>query len=474
MMWHATSLLMTATLASLGTPSSFLVGPVVLVPRTPKAHRQGLLSPLRASLKDYDQIGRLKFMHLPVQRNLQLAPPVTFEALIKWTTEHHSFTDVWVVSHGWRTSRSEALNKNYLPLFRFFDQAIGNHAPDKEIGIIGVTWPSRIFDFWSRSLFPADTPNEEVNEVVKFIQELQQDFPEKASSLIDASSAVMVLGNPEATNEDLVQARLKFDEALMNALSSEDGEEQWDKFGLFTKSPFFASGSISESGPPLDLVYARGRVFQFSFHTKMVLAAKTGAVAIAPALAELKAKRPALRLHLVGHSFGALLVASAANDMAQRSQKASSLTLLQGAFSHNSFAENFMFRDVLEKDALAGPFVVTHTWKDNVLKGTGPFCYNTAARNAQEDGTTFPSLQRISDVKDGGPNDKFGAIGANGALGLKEGATSLTMLPLSNPASYTLDRDKVNNLEATKVVKDHSDVWTAEVANLLVKVLNVT
>jgi hypothetical protein len=86
-MSHATtSWLMTATLAYLGTTSSFLVGTVVLVTRTPKAQRQALFCPLCASLKDYDQVGRSEFMHLPVKSNQQLDPPAFLHKKVSRTS----------------------------------------------------------------------------------------------------------------------------------------------------------------------------------------------------------------------------------------------------------------------------------------------------------------------------------------------------------------------------------------------------
>src|SRR6201998_2306368 len=82
-----------------------------------------------------------------------------------------------------------------------------------------------------------------------------------------------------------------------------------------------------------------------------------GQTGLGPLLAGLKGPAGAPRIHLMGHSFGARLVAYALAGLpASQTGSASpikSLTLIQGAFSHFTFASSLMF-DPSRAGGLAG------------------------------------------------------------------------------------------------------------------------
>ncbi len=89
-----------------------------------------------------------------------------------------------------------------------------------------------------------------------------------------------------------------------------------------------------------------------------------GQVGLAPALREVRLAAPEVRIHLAGHSFGVRLVTAAALGGFEGDPllPASSLTLLQAAFSHHGFAEgwrpgrNGYFRRVItERRVAASP-----------------------------------------------------------------------------------------------------------------------
>jgi pimeloyl-ACP methyl ester carboxylesterase len=112
------------------------------------------------------------------------------------------------------------------------------------------------------------------------------------------------------------------------------------------------------------------------------------------------------RLHLVGHSFGGLLVSAVTNEYPD-GKKNASLTLLQGAFSDNAFATGYMYQDVVEKGAISGPIVVTHTKKNDWELSTA---YPIAAWWFKERGLKQPGeMMRV--LEDG----VFGAVGSHGA-----------------------------------------------------------
>ena len=150
------------------------------------------------------------------------------------------------------------------------------------------------------------------------------------------------------------------------------------------------------------------------------------------------------RVHLVGHSFGARLL-SAAAAAAPRNGVAS-LSLLQAAFSHYSFAKDWepgkdgAYRTVLADPKVVGPLIVTHTRNDRLVG----IAYAIASRIAG---------QVASDI--GGADSRFGGLGGNGAQRTPE-AVARDLLDTGQP--YDLDHGRLYNLRADKFVTGHSDV----------------
>ncbi|AYV46027.1 hypothetical protein CFHF_00295 [Caulobacter flavus] len=175
----------------------------------------------------------------------------------------------------------------------------------------------------------------------------------------------------------------------------------------------------------------------------------------APALAN-------IRLHLVGHSFGARLVTAAAKSMAQR--KVASMTLLQAAFSHNSFGANLRygplyniaaggFRDVLTQKRVTGPIAITHTWRDEAVG----LAYPAASRVSQ----TISNLISVS-PNFGGSLDVFGGLGANGARGL----TNAEGTDVVYTDDLVLPHGRVTNI-LCDAIENHNDVDRIECARIV-------
>jgi hypothetical protein len=172
-------------------------------------------------------------------------------------------------------------------------------------------------------------------------------------------------------------------------------------------------------------------------------------------LGPVRSMRPDLRLHLIGHSFGARVVTSAVDG--QAAIRPSSLTLLQGAFSHNGFTEKFdratdgFFRKVIGESKVAGPILATHTVND---KAVG-IAYAIASRLSGDNTTGI-----------GDENDPFGGIGRNGAVKMHPAEfVRETLRAEGHP--YRFEAHKVHNLEAGAFIRDHGDVEGPQVANAI-------
>ncbi len=153
-------------------------------------------------------------------------------------------------------------------------------------------------------------------------------------------------------------------------------------------------------------------------------------------LAQIRQKIPGVRIHLVGHSFGARAVTAAVDGATPFAP--ASLTLLQGAFSHNALTSRFdgnrngAFHRVVDDGKVAGPIAITHTANDQAVG----LAYALASRIAGVDMSAF-----------GDENDRFGGIGRNGAIRLPSGKVVRLTLPAAGVA-IALASGKVNNLLA--------------------------
>jgi hypothetical protein len=136
------------------------------------------------------------------------------------------------------------------------------------------------------------------------------------------------------------------------------------------------------------------------------------------------------------------------------------LLLLQGAFSHNGFAERNnddgvergAFRDVIEKQKVRGPILITHTRRDKAV------------------GTAYPIASRINRVTAaalGDANDVFGGLGSNGTQTSKstpEGAArTLSAVGTAYPFAARVAPSTPYNLKADTYIGGHSDIVHSEV-----------
>jgi hypothetical protein len=203
---------------------------------------------------------------------------------------------------------------------------------------------------------------------------------------------------------------------------------------------------------------ARNLLNVTTYYTMKDRAGKVGAIGVAGLLDDLKTANPGVRRHLAGHSFGARVVAAAA----AHHRPIHSVTLLQGAFSHHGFAEDYddqghngFFRAALETGRFTGPLVVTHTVND---KAVG-LAYAIASRLARQAASGL-----------GGPDDLYGGIGRNGALKTPEAFAPPTDL-LDVGGSYPFAAGKVHNLKGDRFISSHGDVTSPQVAYALLRAM---
>jgi thioesterase domain-containing protein len=199
---------------------------------------------------------------------------------------------------------------------------------------------------------------------------------------------------------------------------------------------------------------AARRLANFATYYQMKTRAGTvGSTGVAPLLRRVRERQPKVNLHLVGHSFGGRLVTAAAHGL-DANTPAVTVCLLQAAFSHNGFSEDFeagqagFFRKVVSEKRASGPIVITHTKNDTAVG----IAYPLASRIARQNASAF-----------GDANDPYGGMGRNGAQRTSEAKGHATSLAAVGH-DYGFASGRIYNLLADAFVKDHSDVAGVQVA----------
>lgn len=215
---------------------------------------------------------------------------------------------------------------------------------------------------------------------------------------------------------------------------------------------FFGGGVLNAARNLLNLT---------TYYLMKERAGMVGRRGLAPLLTQLRVTQPDLKVHLVGHSFGARLVTAATHDLAdQPHAHPDSLILLQGAFSHYALATNYRrsgrdgaFQAVVTKPAVRGPVVVTHTRNDTAVG----LAYPAASLLARQVAASF-----------GDAGSLYGGIGRNGAQFTPEAEEGQL---LETTGVYAFKAGRVHNLEASAYISGHSAIRTPQVVHAILSAL---
>jgi hypothetical protein len=399
-------------------------------------------------------------------------------------------TDLLVISHGWNNNMKEAeeLYAELLGNMRtLIDQGKVAGLAGRSFAVLAILWPSKKFE--DSELIPSGAAG--VGSVVT-----TDDLRAKINRLkggFDAADGDAKLDQMEALLpklEDSDAACRQFVELArgLASKSSADREDASDRF--FSAQPkavfdamalpvSFAGGAQPEDTAPDSVGGATGlenqdeagsaaglgsffsgvfsgarNILNYTTYYQMKeRAGRVGAAGVNPLLRAVTAKHPKIRMHVVGHSFGGrLIAATVAGSDAASMLKVSSMSLLQAAFSHYGFSGDWdgkgaagFFRRVIDKEAVAGPVIITCTQMDKAVGAAYPIA-------------SLLANQVASGLGD--KNSKYGGLGRNGAQ--KSDAVDAALLNVGE--SYALTAKKLHNLEAGSLIKEHGDVRNARVA----------
>jgi pimeloyl-ACP methyl ester carboxylesterase len=403
-------------------------------------------------------------------------------------------TDLLVLAHGWNNDLADAT--------ALYDELVGNlasqlaaageHGP--QLAVMRVFWPSK--KFTDEDLIPgggaASATSENEAALRQSLEALKRDpdrlggtgvNPLRAANIDKAIALVGDLEESEAARREFVlriRAVLNPDDAHEEDASVEffqlEPEELFERFSeevpMELEVDAGGAASVDEGGAAFlgDFLSGIGaaarRISNYATYYQMKSRAGTvGKVGVAPTIARVRAARPNLAVHLVGHSFGARVVIAAAAALPPGGGSAPvTVTLLQAAFSHNGIAQGFddkkkkngAFRTILQDQRVSGPIVITHTKNDRAV------------------GVAYPLASRIAGDQSaalGDANDPYGGMGRNGAQHTPELSADEAELRDASGQAYAFGRGKVYNLNADGHIADHGDVRNVHVARAILGVV---
>jgi len=391
--------------------------------------------------------------------------------------------DLLVISHGWNNSKAEAF-KLYRELLKNFKAARSNNAKlaNKKIGVLAIVWPSKRFKAFEKaevdgfaggaSSIPMPQIFDPMDDVDTLLDELDDDLSlNEQDSLRGAAEAAIEDANHWPIFLKTLKEVLPFDpdgggevdEVLDNAIKDpQDALVQLNHIHAVGADGAFVGGAAG--GSIGGAAGAVGSLLNFTtFYTMKRRAGDVGKHGVARSIVGLRKARTDLRIHFVGHSFGARVVSMAALSLNGHPLSApNSMTLLQAAFSHNSFSAKFppnqktgFFRNVMSRSCVKGPILVTHTFNDSANRVAYSIASSLSGQNA-----SFNNAEP----------SQYGALGANGAQHMKSEVSEGKLLA-SGASGYAFGPGKIFNLESSSFIGGHSDVKGPEVAYALVKAI---
>ncbi|MBX9366914.1 serine-threonine protein kinase [Streptomyces sp. WAC04114] len=391
--------------------------------------------------------------------------------------------DLIVFAHGWNTDRSGA-NRLYD---RFFEP-VPRLAPAARVGYVGVLWPAIRFSDEPIPDFPRAVAGEPARRPVldkDTRHALLETFPGRAM-LVDQIARLLEQQPPEEAELEefgrlvrtLVEVVAPGPQALFAADTVAEGVPQSEP-EMFAGS---SAAACEEFGRALAELEASARhegfripnpwdgahelLRQATYYAMKRRAGTVGERGLGRVVGQLAKAAPTVRVHLVGHSFGARLVSFALRGLPEGVRTVKSVTLLQGAFSHYAFAAR------LPHDARAGGVL---QGQQNRIDGPLVCCHS---RHDAALGTMYPLASRMA-----GDSRSATELGIGRALGAKWGAmghAGVRAVPgtraftLAEALEAGLPASGCVNVDAAAVVRRggppagaHSDILHAELARLV-------
>ena len=373
-----------------------------------------------------------------------------------------AISDLFVLSHGWNDGVDSARDL-YVAMFGLLAAQLGTHLSSS--AAVGVIWPSLLFPDddpatapavpstgaqLAAALAPAFPAQQQQLSTMGNLLDQQPQDPAALNQFHQLASGLVT--TPSQGVEDTGEA------ALMTADTA-------TAFGHAAAMAPHATSAAQGIGNPFAGLWSGAREVwrTMSYYEMKNRAGVVGQNGLGPLLAGLKGPAGPPRIHLMGHSFGARLVSyTLAGLPANRTGSASpvkSLTLIQGAFSHFTFASSLMF-DPSRAGGLAG----------DVSRVDGPLLATFSAADRAV-GWWYPAASMLAGQDSESAADLVYRWGGMGHDGYQQTPTptTVTLAPQGKPYGfktgcfYSLDANAVICANQSPFSGAHSDIQHPEV-----------
>jgi hypothetical protein len=406
------------------------------------------------------------------------ATPAEVDALLA-ELPGKDLTDLFVFSHGWNNDRRQA-RRLYQLYFQQVPGLLGRGGGQAaRVGTLGVVWPSKR---WAdepeptgdgggggaaglgdaaaaaapaddtalvedlKDVFEGDQQRQALDELARLLEERPED-PAALARFQTLMGELAGAPDAEAAGED--QGEL--------ALLEDDPEEV---FGRFADAvPRTGEGGAAGIGDAFGRLWdgAKEALRQLTYFEMKKRAGVVGKQGLGPLLGRIHQADPELRIHLLGHSFGARLVSFALAGLPDGAgSPVKSLYLLQGAFSH------FAFADALPMDRSRGGAL-----KGMAARVDGPLVASFTVHDLAV-GKLYPLAALSSRDDAAGLEDRlfrWGGIGHDGAQAVD--ATVAALGPVGT--GYPFQKGRFVNLDGNAIINRggppsgaHSDIFHPE------------
>jgi hypothetical protein len=386
-------------------------------------------------------------------------------------------TDVFLFSHGWKGDVSSA-RKDYADWLAAAAACAADleqlraRRPGFRPAFVGLHWPSQP---WGDEEFSAgDAAVSFAPEAAPALETMVERYAERIADTPTARQALRTILTaaqgpaPPALPEDVRAAYAALDREADLGSAGEGAEpgadrEPFDPQRRYEDARADVAISFGLKEAAGDLLLSPLR--QLSFWKMKDRARRFGESGAHALLRGLQEAREGLRLHLMGHSFGCIVVSAAVAGPpggAGLPRPVQSLVLVQGALSLWSYCADIpgrrgrpgYFRPLMAGSRVAGPVVTTQSRFDRAV------------------GRWYPLGAGAARQIDFGPGElpRYGGVGTFGLQGPGLDLVGLDMQGADRP--YDFQAGRVYNLESSPVIRNgggasgaHSDIAHPEVGH---------
>jgi hypothetical protein len=374
---------------------------------------------------------------------------------------------VFLFSHGWKGDVPAAIDQYNRWIKAMTD--LGADAAAMGPGFkplwIGLHWPSQPWgedELGGNSFEAASVPSNELVE--RYVNRLGG-HPGEVRRLLriivaenDVNAGAMTLP------PHVADAYQKLAEVIGKTAGGPDGPPDADGVAFDARAAFDAGNEAGDAFGGISLGGLLGPLRQLSFWKMKNRARTVGEGGMHTFLAQMQQALPTARFHLMGHSFGCIVVSSILGGPGGTTplpRPVDSVALVQGALSLWAYADRIpdgnspgYFNAMIKRGAVRGPIVTTQSKFDTAV------------------GTYYPMAAGLAGQVAFGPDlPKFGAVGSFGVQGLGE-LHPVEILP--ETGTYQFAPGKIYNLEGSRFIKKmegasgaHSDIDGPQVAHMI-------